>query len=140
LLTQTQTLFVPAIISLVIFLVLSFVIVPVWRRYRSRYGQYLPLDTISSSTTSLRDRITERLARMMAASPLARGGGSRTSVDSHRAIDLEDGEELDDIDQATWRAIERHVGEALHDTDRRLSRDLEEVFRDDSDDSDDSDL
>ncbi|KAI9149431.1 hypothetical protein HJFPF1_11484 [Paramyrothecium foliicola] len=128
-----KTLIVPAVISLVIFLLLTFVVVPIWRRYRNRYGQYLPLDSISSSTSSLRDRITTRFARMMASSPLNRDRSNSSSAQ----IDLEDGEELDDVDEETWRAVERQAQLGRPDNSRRLSRDLEEVFRDDSDDEQD---
>lgn len=46
----------------------------------------------------------------------------------------EDGEELGDVDEATLNAISRHMMSMGHDDTRRLSRDLEEGFMDDSDD------
>lgn len=125
----TQTLLVPAVISLIIFLFLTFVLVPVWRRYRNRYSQYLPLDSISDRTSSFRHRI---LGRFSSLNPLAHfvsgrqqvvfaSGGAGTGAES--GADDEDGEELGDVDEATWRAIERHVP-SVHtpDSTRRLSR------------------
>ncbi|KAK4093636.1 hypothetical protein Purlil1_1970 [Purpureocillium lilacinum] len=139
-----KTLLVPAVISLIIFLFLTFVLVPVWRRYRNRYSQYLPLDSISDRTSSFRHRI---LGRFSSLNPLAHfvsgrqqvvfaSGGAGTGAES--GADDEDGEELGDVDEATWRAIERHVP-SVHtpDSTRRLSRDLEEGFMDDSDDEPD---
>lgn len=37
---------------------------PLWRRYRNRYSQYLPLDSFSSQTASLRDRFSHALASL----------------------------------------------------------------------------
>lgn len=55
--TSSQTLFLPAIIALLVFVLFSFVIVPIWQHYRNRYGHYLPMDTLSTQTLSLRDRM-----------------------------------------------------------------------------------
>ncbi|KAJ6438296.1 hypothetical protein O9K51_08888 [Purpureocillium lavendulum] len=159
-----KTLLVPAVISLVIFLVLTFVLVPVWRRYRNRYSQYLPLDSISDRTSSLRHRV---LGRFSSLNPLAHflsarqqvvfASGGAAGAGGESGADDEDGEELGDVDEATWRAIERHVP-SVHtpDSTRRLSREyahtdycvphdelpltcnsLEEGFMDDSDDEPD---
>ncbi|RCI07680.1 hypothetical protein L249_5737 [Ophiocordyceps polyrhachis-furcata BCC 54312] len=132
--SAVKTLVVPAVISLVIFLLLSFVLLPVWRRYRSRYGQYLPLNTLSERTSSLRHRIVGRLPSL---GPLATFLGGRSVVFAPNSMamdaDLDDGEELDDVDDDMWFAMERHVPAAHTDSTRRLSRDLEEGFMDDSD-------
>lgn len=122
---RPQALFLPAVISLLIFLVLTFVLVPVWRRYRSRYSQYLPLDSISDRTSSLRHRIVGRFAGL---NPLATFLSARQVVFAHGAAD--DGEELGDVDEETWRAIESHVPSAQLDSSRRLSREYAiPVFR-----------
>ncbi|PHH81007.1 hypothetical protein CDD80_4311 [Ophiocordyceps camponoti-rufipedis] len=121
--SSVKTLVVPAAISLVLFVFLSLVLLPIWRRYRSRYGQYLPLESLSERTSSLRHRIIGRLPSL---GPLATFLSGRTVI-----MNLDDGEELDDVDEEMWRAMERHVPTA--DSTRRLSRDLEEGFMDDSD-------
>ncbi|PNY27733.1 Uncharacterized protein TCAP_02352 [Tolypocladium capitatum] len=128
-----KALFVPAVISLLIFLVLTFVLAPIWRRYRNRYGQYLPLDSISDRTSSLRHRIVGRFAGF---NPLATFLSARQVVFAHGAAD--DGEELGDVDEDTWRrAVDSHVPSAQLESSRRLSRDLEEGFMDDSDEEPD---
>ncbi|PFH63069.1 hypothetical protein XA68_18206 [Ophiocordyceps unilateralis] len=132
--SSVKTLLVPAVVSLVIFTFLSFVILPIWRRYRARYGQYLPLNSLSERTSSLRHRI---LGRLPSLGPLATFLSGRTVVLAPNFVidaDLDDGEELDDVDEHVWRTIERNVPAAAHpDSTRRLSRDLEEGFMDDSD-------
>ncbi|KAM4056393.1 hypothetical protein HRG_003309 [Hirsutella rhossiliensis] len=132
-LSLAKTLFVPAVVSLVIFLLLTFALVPIWRRYRNRYAQYLPLDSISERTSSLRHRIMGRFATF---GPLATFIGGRNVAFAPNSVldDEADGEELDDVDEEIWRAIERHVPAVQPDNTRRLSRDLEEGFMDDSDD------
>ncbi|POR38727.1 Uncharacterized protein TPAR_01077, partial [Tolypocladium paradoxum] len=131
-LSLLKTLFVPAVVSLLIFLVLTFVLVPVWRRNRNRYSQYLPINSISDRTSSLRHRIVGRFAGL---NTLATFLSARQVVFAHGAAD--DGEELGDVDEETWRAIESHVPSAQLDSSRRLSQDLEEGFMDDSDEEPD---
>lgn len=97
-----QVLIVPAIISLALFLVVTFAVLPLWRRYRNRYSQYLPLDSLSSSGASLRDRIANRLASLTLPSTwrqdmgrFAAGGGLGGGAGDS------DGEELGDVDIGT---------------------------------------
>ncbi|KAF7548403.1 hypothetical protein G7Z17_g7087 [Cylindrodendrum hubeiense] len=134
-----KTLIVPAVISLILFVVLTYVVIPAWRRYRSRYSQYLPLDSLSSQTSSLRQRITSRLASIpFPASWRPQNNLVFVAGDiSDDGLDDDDGEELGDVDDETWRTIERDSQTVQPDNTRRLSRDLEEGFRDDSDDEPD---
>ncbi|KAK2749421.1 hypothetical protein FQN57_006355 [Myotisia sp. PD_48] len=60
-----QTLFFPAIISLTLYIAIVFAILPFIRRYRQRYSQYLPLNTISSRTSSLRERALDALMQFV---------------------------------------------------------------------------
>ncbi|PTD05341.1 hypothetical protein HYE67_003432 [Fusarium culmorum] len=126
-----KTLIVPAVISLILFILLTYVLIPLWRRY-ARYSQYLPLDTLSSHTSSLRERITARVAawRSNRDVAFASDDGSDDGIG-------DDGEELGNVDEATWRQMEADTRAARPDNARRLSRDLEEGFRDDSDDEPD---
>ncbi|EEU44465.1 uncharacterized protein NECHADRAFT_85031 [Fusarium vanettenii 77-13-4] len=127
-----KTLAVPAVVSLILFLLSTYVLIPLWRRY-ARYSQYLPLDSLSSQTLSLRDRITSRISawRSNRNAPFASDTGSEDGLDD------EDGEELGHVDDATWRQMEADTRPARPDNTRRLSRDLEEGFRDDSDEESD---
>ncbi|KAF4441892.1 hypothetical protein F53441_11852 [Fusarium austroafricanum] len=127
-----KTLIVPAVISLLLFILLTYVLVPLWRRY-ARYSQYLPLDTLSSQTSSLRQRITSRIATWRS----NRGVAFESDDGSDDGLDDDDGEELGNVDEDTWRQMEADTRAARPDNTRRLSRDLEEGFRDDSDDEPD---
>ncbi|KAI5461504.1 hypothetical protein BGZ63DRAFT_237178 [Mariannaea sp. PMI_226] len=136
-----KTLIIPAITSLILFILLTYVVIPGWRRYRNRYSQYLPLDSISSRTSGLRSRITARLAAIPIPARLRPEGSfiafaSRASSDAGLDDD-EVGEELSDVDDDTRRVLERVARTSRQDNTRRLSRDLEEGFRDDSDDEQD---
>ncbi|KAF5529639.1 hypothetical protein FNAPI_13806 [Fusarium napiforme] len=127
-----KTLIVPAVISLILFILLTYVLIPLWRRY-ARYSQYLPLDTLSSQTSSLRQRITSRIATWRSNRAVA--FASEDVSDDGEEDD--DGEELGSVDEDTWRQMEADTRAARPDNARRLSRDLEEGFRDDSDDEPD---
>ncbi|KAH6850802.1 hypothetical protein B0I37DRAFT_372432 [Chaetomium sp. MPI-CAGE-AT-0009] len=129
-----KTLIVPAAISLVLFLVVTFVLVPFWQRYRNRYSQYLPLETISNQTLSLRARMQSAVVRFMAPSAWRARASDGIVVAERRSFDSEEGEELGDVDETTARRVlDQQRGNPV-DSTRRLSRDLEEGFMDDSDD------
>lgn len=142
-----QSIFIPALISLVLFLLASYVVVPMWRRYRSRYSQYLPLDRISTHTSSVRERI--HAALLSAAAKWLLPSGWRTDFEAQQAaftrgetsdFDEDEGEELytvDDVESRRREALSLDVHRGTDDTGRRLSRELEEGFKDDSDESGD---
>lgn len=118
----SQTLLVPAVVSLLIFVFLTYAIVPVWRRYRNRYSQYLPLDTISNQTSSLRHRIGGRLARFALPSAWRREREVILASGASSDNELDEGEELNEVDAEMWRRIERHGQAGRPDNTRRLSR------------------
>ncbi|KAI8958207.1 hypothetical protein F5Y11DRAFT_351729 [Daldinia sp. FL1419] len=137
-----KTLIIPAVISLILFLLSTYVIVPLWRRYRARYSQYLPLEAISSHTITLRGRVQDAIARWMVPSRWRINIRDRVVVGADDTSDIgfssEEGEELDDVDDDRRHALSLDT----HDPERadsigRLSRDLEEGFRDDSEGEDD---
>jgi hypothetical protein len=133
-----QTLFVPALISLVLYVFLSFFLIPVYRRYRTRYGQYLPLSHISSQTTTIRQRVQALLVRALLPSSwqndFNRGRFAINAGDgSDDEFDEDDGEELYEVDESRREALSLDARRGDSDGGR-LSRDLEEGFRDDSDD------
>ncbi|KAH8163100.1 hypothetical protein CIB48_g5148 [Xylaria polymorpha] len=136
-----KTLLIPALISLVLFLVLTYLVLPLWRHYRNRYSQYLPLDTISTQTTSLRIRMQDALARWISSTSRWRlRNGDRVVVaddESDVGFGSEEGEELNEVDEDRRHALSLDTHHQHADNNRRLSRDLEEGFRDDSDNDDD---
>ncbi|EAL85547.1 hypothetical protein KXX16_006503 [Aspergillus fumigatus] len=129
-----KTLLIPAVISLALYLLLSFLIVPFFRRYHQRYSQYLPLQAISAHTLSLRDRIADAVMRFFLPSAWRRQTDAQ-----HDNISIfdEEGEIMVgmDMDPSRREALERRRDTA--DASSRLSRDLEQGFMDDSDDDED---
>ncbi|KAI1817193.1 hypothetical protein GGS20DRAFT_79217 [Poronia punctata] len=139
-LSVIKTLFIPAIISLVIFLSLTYLIVPLWRQYRNRYSQYLPIDTISTRTASLRIRVQNAIINWITSSRWRFGRRERVEVaddESDISFSSDEGEELNDVGEDRRHALSLDTRHQQVDSDRRLSRDLEEGFRDDSDDDND---
>ncbi|KAK4453624.1 hypothetical protein QBC34DRAFT_376002 [Podospora aff. communis PSN243] len=132
-----KTLIVPAIISLIIFLLGRYLLYPLWQHYRYRYSHYLPLETIQSRTSSIRTRVQESIGSFVASAvwrPSVRARLEVAENGSDAGFDSEDGEELGEVDETNRRNRSRDDG--VIDTTRRLSRDLEEGFMDDSDDED----
>ncbi|PYH38472.1 uncharacterized protein BO87DRAFT_327137 [Aspergillus neoniger CBS 115656] len=127
-----KTIIIPAVISLTLYLLFSFVIIPFFRRYHQRYSQYLPLHTISAHTTTLRDRIADALMRRFLPSVWR-----QSQFDQHDNISIydEEGEIMVgmDMDPSRREALERRRSTA-GDAESRLSRELEAGFMDDSDD------
>ncbi|KAL2135556.1 hypothetical protein VTI74DRAFT_8035 [Chaetomium olivicolor] len=134
-----KTLSIPAVISLLLFLISTFVLVPLWQRYRNRYSQYLPLETISNQTLSIRGRMQGAIARFFIAQAAWRARATEgVAVAERNSFDSEEGEELGEVDGATARrVVDRQRDNQAVDNTRRLSRDLEEGFMDDSDEEDD---
>ncbi|KAE8156754.1 hypothetical protein BDV40DRAFT_280365 [Aspergillus tamarii] len=132
-----KTIVIPAAISLVFYLLLSFLIIPFFRRYHQRYSQYLPLHTISTHTSTLRDRIADAMMRLFL--PAAWRQQARFD-DQHDNISIfdEEGEIMVgmDMDPARREALERRRS-TVAEAESRLSRELEEGFMDDSDEEGD---
>lgn len=141
-LTFRQTLIIPALISLILYLIISYAIVPIWKRYRGRYNNYLPLDSITTRTTSLRHRIQNAVFSRLIPSTWRRDfGGERYAVSAEDGtgsdFDDEEGEELYEVDDGHREALSLDARRGRDIDGRRLSRDLEEGFKDDSDDEED---
>lgn len=60
-----QIVFIPALIAFAIYIVGAFMIAPLIRHQRNRYGQYLPLGSITQHTSSLRDRISSAITSLV---------------------------------------------------------------------------
>ncbi|CAG8959640.1 hypothetical protein HYFRA_00001543 [Hymenoscyphus fraxineus] len=143
-LSLIKTLLVPAIISLILYLLVSFLIVPIWKRYRGRYSNYLPIDAISTQTTSFRHKVQEALVQLLVPSSWrTQFERSRQTASAQDGLgsefDDEDGEELFDVDDNRREALSLDARRGRDDDGRRLSRDLEEGFKDDSDEETESD-
>ncbi|KAI0011095.1 hypothetical protein F4779DRAFT_615949 [Xylariaceae sp. FL0662B] len=124
-LSVIKTLVIPAVISLILFLISTYVLVPLWRRYRARYSQYLPVDSISNHTSAVRGRVQDAIARWPSRWRI--GGGDRVVVGADDASDLgfssEEGEELDEVDDDRRHALSLDAHGIEHpDSVRRLSR------------------
>jgi hypothetical protein len=132
-------LIIPALISLILYLLISYALVPIWKRYRGRYSQYLPLDTIASQSVSWRQRIKNALIRNLLPSTwrtdFGRDGYAVNGQDSSD-FDEEEGEELYEVDENRREALSLDARRGRNEDGSRLSRDLEEGFKDDSEDED----
>ncbi|KEF61430.1 uncharacterized protein A1O9_02996 [Exophiala aquamarina CBS 119918] len=177
-----KSILLPMFISLGLYLLIFHALLPLYRRHRARYSQYLPLQTATSTISShlpeflqglsLRDRLSHMFFRVFLPSTWAirnrfmRRRDSVISADGE-LFDEESGEamvgfdvqernrrrdgmerQVSNMDAATRTVargtngpIVRHPPPEEVDSNRRLSRELEEGFRDDSDDEgDDSQL
>lgn len=157
-------------ISAILYLLAFHVFLPLYRRHRARYSQYLPLQTPglpdSLHPSSLRDRLSSIFLRLFLPSTWSfrdrfrrsGAGGRRESVLSAdgELFDEESGEAMVGFDVQERRrrrdGMERQVSDMNAATrtvsrsggvgrggfattvasDRRLSRELEEGFRDES--------
>ncbi|MCJ1332784.1 hypothetical protein MMC10_009478 [Thelotrema lepadinum] len=126
---------VPPLIALAIYLIYLFVVIPIYRR-RQRYSQYLPMSLYSDSEETFINRTRSRISGVLR--PLtnkqwwSRRRPRTMSFDTYFGDEeLEEGMGLQD--PSTPRQREQDQSQ------RRLSRDLEAGFRDDSSSSDDSD-
>ncbi|KAI9801001.1 MAG: hypothetical protein M1825_003535 [Sarcosagium campestre] len=136
-----RTILVPALASLGIYLLLSQIILPFLRAHRHRYNQYLPMSAISSRTDSLRHRAVDSLYAFFLPTLWALNRSEHLGDEADRLNDDDDslfGDEEGegmvgfDMDQRRREGLE-HRGGVSADAGRRLSRDLEEGFQDDSD-------
>ena len=98
--------------------------IPFWQRYRSRYSQYLPLETISNQTSSLRHRIQNAIGGFLVPSVWRQRLQERLVVAGDNGSDIDydsdEGEELGDMDDD--QRLESMDSSRGPDTARRLSR------------------
>lgn len=123
-----QSFLLPPLLSLALYLLLSYVLLPLYHRYRGRYSSYIPLH-LQSATDSLPSLPSRILARLL---PSRLGlGPRRPSEESGTSLFGE--EELEEglVPRAGDGGF-RGGGAGQ----RRLSRDLEVGFRDESDSED----
>jgi hypothetical protein len=96
--THHQILLIPALIATFLYFFLAHALLPLLRKHRARYNQYLPLDTISSTSTTLRDRFSAFITR------LARPPGQ--VVDGREDAE---GDLFGDVDGCADRAVHVYV-------------------------------
>lgn len=117
---------VPALIALALYLVLHFALVPLYRRHRARYSQYLPVHTqnplssLSTSTSGLRARISATLLLLLvpprwAEWRYARQAGGRV----HNAADDDDNTDDEEMGEDLEFDMEQHLA---HDDARERRR------------------
>jgi len=122
-----KSLTIPALIALVLYLLLTHLIYPIWIRHHSRYTAYIPLPNISITST-FRQRLQSTLTRILLPS-------TWRNQTTFEAYDEESGEELEEVDEARRReALSLDARRGRGSGGDRLSRDLEEGFKDDSED------
>ncbi|OAP56650.1 hypothetical protein AYL99_08762 [Fonsecaea erecta] len=169
-----RTILLPLFISLVLYLVVFYALLPLYRRHRARYAQYLPLPLQSAQSVSVLNLLVPPIVRHSLPTfvtglfmftirrfRFSRGRSSSiVSADEGTLFDEESGEAMVGFDAQERNrrrdAMERQVsnmdaatrtvsrgggvgGGPESDSNRRLSRELEEVFRDDSDEDDEYD-
>ncbi|KAK7745676.1 hypothetical protein SLS62_009717 [Diatrype stigma] len=120
-----QSLAIPAVISLILFLLSTYLLIPLWRRYRSRYSQYIPLDRISDHTSTIRGRIQEILTRWLVPSNWHLSPRDRLVIGddaSDAGFSSDDGEELDIVPAGHRHAFSLDTRHEPPDSTRRLSR------------------
>ncbi|OAG01792.1 uncharacterized protein CC84DRAFT_1046480, partial [Paraphaeosphaeria sporulosa] len=136
-----KSLLVPLVLAAILYVALAYAIIPFVRRHRTRYSQYLPMPAgVAQSTASWRTKISDALTNLFVPSSWLRG--RRVIVDGsggeHAEEDLFDDEEgegmvgFDPVDERRREALEQR--RSMMEDDRRLSRELEQGFKDDSDD------
>ncbi|EEA18893.1 hypothetical protein TMatcc_010563 [Talaromyces marneffei ATCC 18224] len=163
-----KTLIIPASISLIIYLLLSYILLPFFRRYRQRYANYLPISAISAQTLPIRERIADSLMQFFLPTaswrqrlvPRFMRRSSMTSLvddddddddesrdhnrpDNNDSISIfdEEGENMAEMNLSASRREALEARRSFAGVDQvRLGRDLEEGFMDDSDDENDESL
>ncbi|KAB2581417.1 hypothetical protein BFW01_g10870 [Lasiodiplodia theobromae] len=159
-----KTFLIPLLVAVLLYLFVSFVLLPLHRRYVRKYQHYLPLHgaatdaalhSLSTHTSPswIRARFSGLWSSLSARLPFAlpfaatprtasATGMGAYDDDDDDDFDIEDGEGegmvgFEPMDRERRReALERQRG-ADGASERRLSRELEEGFRDSSSDSED---
>ena len=106
------------------------------RRHRSRYSQYLPMPAgVPEFSTSWRTKLSDALYNLFAPSSWGRTQRVVDASGDDELFDDEEGEGMvgfDPIDERRREALEQR--RSIMEEERRLGRELEEGFKDDSED------
>ncbi|KAK6429712.1 hypothetical protein LTR95_014137 [Oleoguttula sp. CCFEE 5521] len=126
-----KILFLPALIAASLYALFGYILIPLARRHRERYNQYLPPNAIQSTSTTLRDRLADLVIRLATRGQRRSAANLRDDSDDNVFGD-EEGESMVGFDvERRERGVRGGRVEVLG-SDRRLSRELEEGFKDDS--------
>ncbi|RMY12758.1 hypothetical protein D0867_07663 [Hortaea werneckii] len=150
----SKALFIPAAVAATLYALLTYLILPFYRNHYTRYRQYLPLSVNSSSNArGLRTRFTDWLVNAMIPNSMRwgrdgdvvrytsatdpDGTGARRGGDSFDSevyvFGDEEGERLVGFDHERLpRGRDERGGVVEVASDRRLSRELEAGFKDES--------
>jgi hypothetical protein len=131
---------VPLFLAAILYVLLALVVLPFVRRHRSRYSQYLPMPAnVPDLSISWRTKVSDALYNLFAPSAWTRSrrvvDGSGGDHNDDELFDDEEGEGMvgfDPIDDRRREALEQR--RSIMEEERRLGRELEEGFKDDSDD------
>ncbi|MCJ1472958.1 hypothetical protein MMC13_001607 [Lambiella insularis] len=136
-----KTIFVPPLLALALYLAIAYILIPLYRQ-RARYAHYIPvsLHTPSSAPgppnflSQARERVLDALTPFGAGNRWRRRGSQMSADSMFGDEELEEGFGIEGVPR------DRPRRGSVAAEDRRLSRDLEVGFRDDSDDEDRRDL
>lgn len=136
-----QGILIPLFIALVLYLSATLLIVPFIRRHRTRYSQYLPMPTtLSTHAISWRTKLSDALYTLFVPSTWTRQPVVHVHDDDEDEFDDEEGEGMvgfDPIDERRREALEQR--RSMVEEERRLGRELEQGFKDDSEDEEGTD-
>jgi hypothetical protein len=131
---------VPLFLAAILYVLLALIVLPFVRRHRSRYSQYLPMPaSVPDLSASWRTKLSDALYNLFAPAAWRRSrrvvDGSGEDHNDDELFDDEEGEGMvgfDPIDDRRREALEQR--RSIMEEERRLGRDLEEGFKDESDD------
>nr|OQO30378.1 hypothetical protein B0A51_02045 [Rachicladosporium sp. CCFEE 5018] len=126
-----KILFFPALIAASLYGLFGYIIIPLARQHRNRYDQYLPINAIQSTSTTLRDRLADLVIRIATRGRRRNVADGREESDDNLFGD-EEGESMVGFDVERRERNVRGGRVEVIGSDRRLSRELEEGFKDDS--------
>ncbi|KAF1939199.1 hypothetical protein EJ02DRAFT_457149 [Clathrospora elynae] len=129
-----KTILVPLFLAAILYILVVFLVLPFIRHHRSRYSQYLPM---ADFPTTWRTKLSDALYNLFAP---AAWRNQRAIVDGSgqhddELFDDEEGEGMvgfDPVDERRREALEQR--RSMMEEERRLGRELEEGFKDDSED------
>ncbi|MCJ1312037.1 hypothetical protein MMC25_005711 [Agyrium rufum] len=129
-----KTIIIPPTVALLLYLLLVHVLIPAYHR-RAQYANYLPLDSTAAAGNNLINRAGRNINRFLSRFRQKRIGREEGDVDDDPHAGFLSDEELDEdfIPQVPRGRTLGRVRSAIAEN-RRLSRDLEVGFKDDSDD------
>ncbi|KAF1926768.1 uncharacterized protein M421DRAFT_422366 [Didymella exigua CBS 183.55] len=131
---------IPLVIALVLYVSATLFVLPFVRRHRTRYSQYLPVPTsMASHAAGWRTKLSDALYHLFMPSTWTRQPPVHIHADDDESSDFDDDEGegmvgFDPLDGRRRDALEQRPSRV--DEERRLGRDLEQGFKDDSEDED----